>query len=177
MEEFFKDIEGYEGLYQVSNLGRVKSLIYRGIKRDKVLKAGVDTQGYLSVNLYKSGKCKSKNVHRLVALAFVPNPDKKAQVNHINALKEDNCVNNIEWSTPSENIRHAINKGLMNNQRKRTKDSQSIPVINTKTGVIYESIKTASKANSISKSYLSQILRNNHLNRTCLKYYTQINND
>ena len=177
MEEIWKDIEDYEGLYQVSNLGRVKSLICRGLKRDKVLKAGVDTQGYLLVNLYKSGKPKSKSIHRLVASAFIPNTLIKHQVNHLDANKKNNCINNLEWTTPSENIKHAIEMGLMIHQRKKTVEAHSIPVIDTETQIIYQSIKVASKTASISPQQLSRMLNGVHPNKTSLQFYIHTNND
>jgi hypothetical protein len=171
MEEVFKDIEGYEGLYQVSNLGRVKSLIYQGVARDRILKAGKDSQGYLLINLYKLKKPKSSSIHRLVASAFLPNEDCKSQVNHLDANKENNNVNNLEWSTPAENINHAINLGLMNRQREKTKEAHSIPVIDKKTQIIYESIKIASENLLISATQLSRMLKGICPNKTSLEYY------
>lgn len=93
MEEIWKDIEGYEGLYQVSNMGRVKSL-----KNDIILKPYI-LRGYEKVLLYKNKKRKHFQIHRLVAMAFIPNPDNKPQVNHKDENKTNNCVDNLEWCT------------------------------------------------------------------------------
>jgi len=109
--EIWKDIAGYEGLYQVSNLGRVKSLyrfIYLKFKKDK--------WGYPCVNLCKKKKTRFF-IHRLVAVAFIPNPGNKPEVNHKDGVKIRNFDTNLEWSTPLENTTHAIITGL----RKYTK--------------------------------------------------------
>lgn len=99
--EIWKDIEGYEGLYQVSNMGRVKSFNIN--ENGKILKQGTTKKGYLYVILYKDKKTKPMRVHRLVAQAFIPNEDNKPQVNHINEIKTDNRVENLEWMTNEEN--------------------------------------------------------------------------
>ena len=99
MGEIWKDIPGYEGLYQVSNLGNVKSLFrYRR-------KLSIQTQpnGYKGVVLYKNGNKKFKLVHRLVAEAFIPNPYKKPAVNHLDENRGNNVVSNLEWVTNKEN--------------------------------------------------------------------------
>jgi hypothetical protein len=108
MEEIWKDIEGYEGLYQISSLGRVKSLKDRwGKERIRKLKTG--TNGYHFINLSKTGKVEVFMVHRLVAKAFIPNPDNKPEVNHKDGSKQNNCVTNLEWATRSENEKYSYN--------------------------------------------------------------------
>ena len=127
--EIWKDIEEYEGIYQVSNLGRVKSFDTKDkldrIRTGRVLKPCRHKNGYLHVNLYKNGKRKTHNIHRLVAEAFISNIENKPQVNHIDENKANNVASNLEWSTRKENINHGT-------RNERT----SIPIIatNLKTG-------------------------------------------
>lgn len=99
MEEVWKDIPGYEGLYQVSNTGEVKSLNYRGSGETKLLKQSTNKKGYKRVVLCKNRKKKNHCVHRLVAIAFIPNPDNLPIVNHIDECKSNNMVSNLEWCT------------------------------------------------------------------------------
>lgn len=119
MEEIWKDIEGYEGLYRVSNLGRVLSVRF-GPKTNsvpikpapRIMRQSRSSSGYLHVQLYKDGESSTKLVHILVARTFIPNPENKREVNHLDGDKSNNCVDNLEWSTRSENQRHAIKMGL-----------------------------------------------------------------
>lgn len=121
-KEIWKNIENYEGLYQVSNLGRVKSLErkvkgkagYYKVIKEKILNPTLNNNGYHLVKLSKQSKCKGITVHRLVANAFIPNIDNKEQVNHIDGVKTNNRVSNLEWNTRSENMCHADNIGLRN---------------------------------------------------------------
>ena len=97
MEEIWKDIEGYEGLYQVSNLGRVKSLGVDKWHKGRVIKPQFDgLKHYLFVQLYKNKKSKRFNIHRLVAKAFIPNPNNLPQVNHKDEVKTNNNARNLE---------------------------------------------------------------------------------
>ena len=122
--ENWKDIENYEGLYQVSNLGRVRSLerdvyfpngtIHR--IKEKILVPGLNNDGYANVNLCKNGKKKNIKVHRLVAEAFIPNPENKSQINHKNEVKTDNSVENLEWC----DCRYNINFGTRIERQKQT---------------------------------------------------------
>jgi hypothetical protein len=115
--EIWKDIKGYEGYYQVSNLGNVKSLsrnkINNGtlfITKERILKPGVNKCGYLQVVLQKDDIRKSVRVHRLVANAFLDNPLNYPQVNHINFNKKDNNVLNLEWCNNQQNIEHSLTR-------------------------------------------------------------------
>ena len=120
MEEIWKDIQGYEGLYQISNLGNVKTLHY-GQKvhnhnwestPSRLLKQKTSTSGYQRVELYKKDSRKCFYVHRLVAIAFLENPENKPQINHKDGNKFNNCIDNLEWATSSENLKHAHQTGL-----------------------------------------------------------------
>lgn len=110
--EVWKDIKGYEGRYQISDQGRVKSLPKtrgRGVGcvyEEIILTAAAHNRGYLHVQLRSNGRGKSVDVHRLVAEAFIPNPHNLPQVNHINGVKTDNRVDNLEWCTNGENQLH-----------------------------------------------------------------------
>ena len=114
MKELFRDVAGYEGLYQVSNFGVIRSLgmwanSKNGSKRfvkGRVLKPSKDTDGYLHVALYKDCNVKWCTVHRLVAQAFIPNPENLPQINHIDENKQNNCVENLEWCSYAYNINH-----------------------------------------------------------------------
>lgn len=115
-EEIWKDVEGYEGLYQISNLGNVKSLD-RYVKqkdnkikhiKEKMLTSHDNNRGYLAVNLSKDGKTKTHTVHRLIATAFIPNPENKPCIDHINAIRTDNRIENLRWATYSENNSNPI---------------------------------------------------------------------
>lgn len=118
MIEVWKTIDGFDGIYQVSNLGRIKSIDRlvcsfvnkHRIKRGRILKPGTTPKGYHCVNLGKNET--KKRLHRLIAEAFLPNPEQKETVNHINGIKTDNRVENLEWATYSENINHAYLTGL-----------------------------------------------------------------
>ena len=156
--EVWKDITGYEGIYQVSDKGRVKCLEKHVVSTDKGHKRYYPERiasthlrnGYPSVELSKNGKSKKFTVHRLVATHFLSNEGKAPQVNHIDGNKENNNVNNLEWATASENIKHSIENGL------RPKYHKGLKVIQKNhEGVelnAYKSIRSASKITGINHS-------------------------
>lgn len=115
--EVWKPVVGYEGLYEVSNIGRVRSINYHKSGKAKVMSPSFNTWGYLIVDLRKNNKRHSYTVHRLVALAFIPNPDNLPEINHKNEIKYDNTVENLEWCTRKYNI----NYGTGNERRGRRK--------------------------------------------------------
>jgi hypothetical protein len=131
MDEIWKDISGYEGLYQISNKGRVKSLdrIMQKPKlytvRGKILKQGY-TGHYLFVNLAKEGKYENKYIHRMVAEAFIPNDDGKTQVKHIDENTKNNCVENLEWCTAKHNANHGSRNKKISEALKNKITTQSV---------------------------------------------------
>ena len=107
MQEIWKPIDGYEGKYEVSNLGCVRSML-----SNKNLAFEKTDKGYFRVGLYKDGKTKKFRVHRLVASAFVPNPENFPEVNHKDGIKSNNAAHNLEWCSPCKNAIHAFKNGL-----------------------------------------------------------------
>ena len=122
MVYIWKDIKGYEGLYQVSDSGKVKSLTRKNIRRDGVVRIlkgkkinpKLSKHGYLFVTLSKNGKLKNMSIHRLVAVAFIDNSHNKMEVNHKDGNKLNNSVDNLEWMTRKENMLHAKKNKLIN---------------------------------------------------------------
>lgn len=148
--EIWKDVLGYEGLYEVSNYGLIKSkqrvvtrkskkgLIVNQLVNEVIKKSILDKDGYQKVCIWKNGKSKNVFVHRLVAIAFINNPENKPQVNHIDENKENNKYTNLEWSTSLENIRHGT--GI-----ERSRISSSKPVVQfTLDGVFIKEYKSVS---------------------------------
>ena len=129
MIEIWKDIKDFEGIYQVSTFGRIKRLSRKTINegllgknkelqlKEIILKPSTITKGYRGITLTKDKKRYPKKVHRLVAEAFIPNPNNKPQINHIDCNKSNNNVNNLEWCTNSENQKHAFKNGLNSSKK------------------------------------------------------------
>lgn len=164
MKEIWKDIAGYEGLYQVSNHGNIRSH-----KRmpNKLLKQSPTNCGYMKVELYKNAKGKMHYVHRLVAQAFLPNPHNKSEINHIDGNKANNVLSNLEWASRSENQLHAINQGLREPSpmtgRYGALNHNSKAVIqkdlNGNVIAAWDSIASAAKAVKCSPSFISNCLQ------------------
>lgn len=130
MEEIWKNIKGFENLYQVSDSGRVKSLGNKSNhKKDIIMKQTLNYKGYLQLCLRKNNKGYHFMVHRLVAQAFIPNPDDLPQVNHKDGNKQNNKVENLEWCTNSYNQLHANKMGLNKHRIERTKEVCNKPVV------------------------------------------------
>lgn len=154
--EIWKDIKNYEGLYQVSNLGRIKSLGNKINHKNSIyLKKRPNKYGYEYVILQNNKKKKSKTVHRLVAEAFISNLENKKQVNHIDGNKLNNNVDNLEWSTPSENIKHSFRTGLKKPTRKQVYQYD----LNNNLIAIYNSTKEAGEKSGILKGSIAKCCR------------------
>lgn len=153
--EVWKDIKGYEGLYQVSNFGNVKSL--SRLKKnhskmqhipEKLKSFRVDPQGYLMLDLYKNNKQKTVRVHRLVAEAFVPNDDAKETVNHIDGNKSNNNTSNLEWASFKEQNDHFYK----NNLKSRKNIDKAISAMNKATSKKVKCLNTGEMFNSASEA-------------------------
>lgn len=110
-EEVWKPVVGFEGVYCVSNFGNIKGVVRSG-STGKPLHPQMNNNGYMTIHLYNHPKHKVTTVHRVVATAFIPNPENKRTVNHIDGNKKNNRVDNLEWATHGENHRHAYRTGL-----------------------------------------------------------------
>lgn len=151
MEEVWKDVVGYEGFYQISSLGRVKSLervvfdkdgIRRFCTTDKILAQSFNTQGYPQVSLYAHGNQKNITVHRLVAETFISKPDSFSQVNHIDENKLNNAVSNLEWCTEQYNLNYGT-------RIKRSAEKRARPVMQMNCdGAVIRTFKSAREAHN-----------------------------
>ena len=137
MREEWRPLVGYEGYYMVSNLGNVKSLNYRGTGKEKILKPQKTGDSYLQVHLYLDGKGKFYLVHRLVAQAFLPNPDNLPEVNHKDENPKNNNVDNLEWCTSKYNSNYGTR-----NQRVAEKISKPVLAIDKRTGLILKFVSS-----------------------------------
>lgn len=165
MIEVWKDIKGYENSYQVSNLGRIKSLGNKSNHKKEIILKQANVMKYQCVSLRKNNKAKMFKVHRLVAQAFIPNPENKKQVNHISGIKTDNRVCNLEWCTSSENLKHAFKKGLKK-QKKGKENSRSKPIIaidknNKKVILEFGSLREAERKLNLPHSNIIQSIKRN----------------
>jgi hypothetical protein len=153
--EIWKPIKDYEDLYHISSYGRVKSLNKEQllsasggvrIRKEKILSQQKDDKGYLSLKVCKNNCSKRFKIHRLVAIAFIENPLNKNQVNHIDGVKSNNVVSNLEWCTNSENQIHACIKGLKKTKLSKKevinirKDERSLLEIGNEYGVSFQTI-------------------------------------
>lgn len=163
-KEVWRDIQDYKGHYQVSNLGRVKSLARRIMRKsgrpqnikERILGPAESHKGYRLASLSCKGTQKSFRVHRLVLEAFVPNPENKPQCNHKNGIKTDNRAENLEWCIQSENIKHAFRTGLI---QIREIQHNSKEILCVETGKIYYSAMEAARQSGINRGNLSACCR------------------
>lgn len=162
----WKDVPGYEGYYEINNIGQVRSLeriieagTFTRLLKGKVLKQRINKYGYLITDLSRNGVSKTFEVQRLMGLTFLQKLMDKNCVNHINGIKTDNRIENLNWMSHSENNVHAIKNGL----KTYTK------VLDVCTGVTYNSISDAAKHTQLSYSKLKRIFSLGQTNDTCLR--------
>lgn len=156
--EIYKDIEGFKGLYQISNLGNVKSLGNSQKRKEKVLKPAKNNRGYLYVCLCNQEIRKIYKIHRLVAEAFVPNPNNLPEVNHKDENKTNNADSNLEWCDHKYNINYGTHTERSAASRKNNK-KQSKQVMCLETGVIYPSTSEVEREFGFSRGNISAVCR------------------
>lgn len=182
MEEIWKDIPEYEGYYQVSNLGNFRSLPriikYKssGTRKypSKYLLTETTKDNYQRIVLMKEGIKTRFQAHRLVALAFIPNPENKLCINHIDGNKSNNVVSNLEWCTYSENTIHAINTGLIDMSKHHPSNSKMIKCIET--NKIFTSYSSACKWLGKTSTSISCLRRGVEKGRKTLGYHWELIN-
>lgn len=185
-DEIWKPLPELEEYYHVSNYGRLKSLDrpisgvfkhnnipFTRVKYEKILTNKLDQYGYSLMRLKVDGKLTFRKTHRMVAICFIPNPENKPMVNHKNGIKHDNRVENLEWCTAKENINHAYEKGL--NTIQLNHHLWERKVINTETGIIYNSLTKAAKAHNCRRNVMHNMINRKykkHINSP-FQYYNE----
>lgn len=166
--EIFKEIQGFEGLYEISNLGNIKNVI-----KNKLLKFGKHNQGYLQVSLSKNNKKTTFKIHRLIAIYFIDNPNNYKIINHVDGNKLNNSIENLEWCTSKHNNEHAYKLGL----RFMTSKNLNIlnkKVINIETNIVYESAKEVAIKHNLVYGTLINKLNGRRTNNTNFKYLDNV---
>lgn len=155
MTETWKEIASYEGLYEVSDLGRVKSLNYNHTGKENILKPHKNSKGYLRVRLCKNGQVNHIAVHRLVACAFLPNPNNLDTINHKDEVKTNNAVSNLEWMSRKDNINYGTrNKRAAEANINNLGVSKAVQMMDKQTGELlatFPSIRGAERVTGISR--------------------------
>lgn len=185
MIEIWKDIPGYDGVYQASTLSRIRSINrvilggcrIKGKKAEKTIKGQILTpvlaDRYLVVRINHT----NRTVHRLIALTFIPNPQRLAHVNHINGEKTDNRIENLEWLSARDNVLHARKLGLRKPSvmselgRQTLRDKKNKQVLDIRTGEVYPSMMKAAEAKKVSMANLSTKLNGLIKNDLGLEFY------
>jgi hypothetical protein len=148
MEEVWKDIKGFEGAYQISSLGRVRSLPGK-YRKELIRKLVPDKDGYLECMLCEKGKYTHKKVHRLVGEAFIKNPFGKKEINHKNGNRADNRIENLEWVSRKENEHH----------KSEVLHSSPTTTVRREDGKVYHSIKEAAEENKVNPTSIMQSVK------------------
>jgi hypothetical protein len=176
MEEVWKEIKNFEGYYEISNLGNIRSLTRINTNgrclKGRLRKPYKGWDGHLRIRLSKGNKLTDCLVHRLVALAFIPNPNNLPQINHKDENPQNNCVDNLEWCTLLYNLKYGT-------REKRSAESRCIPIIQyTKGGEFIErfsSIQLAEQKTGINHTHISDCAK--HKRKTCGGYVWQYENE
>lgn len=154
--EIWKDVKGYEGIYKISDYGSLKS-------NKNYKKASVNKYGYYQTTLYKNGKKRNALVHRLVAEAFLPNPNNKPTINHKDGNKLNNRVDNLEWATNKEQTNHSINvlgnKSVISDKCRKRQIELHQRKVKRSDGMVFESIKIASDGNESLRKHINACCR------------------
>ena len=162
-----KVIPGYPN-YSIS----IEGIVYN-TKKNKQLKPVLSNVGYLKVTLCNNGTTKDFSLHRLIGIAFIENPNNYPMINHKNGVKSDNRLENLEWCSASQNIQHAFDNGLKKYTKKQSikiVEKISKPVIDTQTGIFYNSAREAAKLLGLNRNTLYGYLLGNNPNKTSLIY-------
>lgn len=162
----WKPVDGFDGYYEVNNLGNVRSVRYNHKGKmiySRSVKPFVKSNGYLGMVLSKQSYRTNCLIHRLVATAFLDNPSNLPEVNHIDGNKLNNAVSNLEWCSSSDNLHHAYQTGL--------KSKEGKAVICVETGEVFDSVKDANKAMGVTHYHIADVCNHKHQHKTACDYH------